>query len=61
MAGWYTAGVVFVDGNKRTGFVIGVLFLELEGFRFKASEPDATPAVLGLTAGTLEESGFAPG
>jgi death on curing protein len=62
MAGLYTAGVVrndpFVDGNKRTGFVIGVLFLELNGFKFKASEPDATQAVMGLAAGTLEESGY---
>ena len=61
MAGLYTVGAVrnhpFVDGNKRTGFVIGVLFLELNGFKFKASEPDATHAVLGLAAGTLEESG----
>jgi len=40
MAALYTAGIVrnhpFVDGNKRTGFVIGVLFLELDGFDFKA-------------------------
>ena len=40
MAALYTAGIVrnhpFVDGNKRTGFVIGVLFLELHGFDFKA-------------------------
>jgi death on curing protein len=38
----YTAGIVqnhpFVDGNKRTGFVVGVLFLELNGYRFTASE-----------------------
>ena len=57
-----TAGVVrnhpFVDGNKRTGFVIGVLFLELNGFEFKASEEDATQAVTSLAAGTLDESGY---
>jgi death-on-curing family protein len=32
MASFYTAGIVrnhpFVDGNKRTGFVVGILFLE---------------------------------
>jgi death-on-curing protein len=59
----YTAGIVrnhpFVDGNKRTGFVIGVLFLELNGYRLTASEEDATQAVLGLAAGTLDETGFA--
>jgi death-on-curing protein len=62
MAALYTAGIVrnhpFVDGNKRTGFVIGVLFLELYGFDFKASEADATQAVMGLAAGTLDEAAY---
>jgi death on curing protein len=62
MAALYTAGIVrnhpFVDGNKRTGFLIGVLFLELNGYRFTASEEDATQAVLSLAAGTLSESTF---
>jgi death-on-curing protein len=63
MAALYTAGIVrnhpFVDGNKRTGFVIGVLFLELHGFDFKASEADASQAVMGLAAGTLDEAAYA--
>jgi death on curing protein len=63
MATAYTAGVVrnhpFVDGNKRTGFVMGILFLELNGYRFTASEEDATQAVLALAAGTLDEAGYA--
>jgi death-on-curing protein len=62
MASLYTAGIVrnhpFVDGNKRTGFVLGVLFLELHGFEFKASEEDATQAVMELAAGTLDEAGY---
>ena len=62
LAALYTAGIVrnhpFVDGNKRTGFVIGVLFLELRGYDFKASEEDATPAVMGLAAGTLDETAY---
>jgi death-on-curing protein len=62
MAALYTAGVVrnhpFVDGNKRTGFVIGVLFLELNAFEFKASEEDATQAVMSLAAGSLDEAGY---
>jgi death-on-curing protein len=62
MAALYTAGVVrnhpFVDGNKRTGFVIGVLFLELNGFEFRASEEDATQAVMSLAAATLDEAGY---
>ena len=57
-----TVGIVqnhpFVDGNKRTGFVVGVLFLELNGYRFTASEANAAQAVLGLAAGTIDEDSF---
>jgi death on curing protein len=63
LATGYTAGVVhnhpFVDGNKRTGFVLGVLFLELSGARFTASEADATQAVLDLASGALDDAGYA--
>jgi death-on-curing protein len=63
MAALYTAGIVrnhpFVDGNKRTGFVVGILFLELNGYRFTASEEEAAQAVLSLAAETLDEAGFA--
>jgi len=62
MAALYTAGLVrnhpFVDGNKRTGFLIGVLFLELHGQKFTADEADATQAVMGLAAGTFDEGGY---
>ena len=62
MATAYTAGIVrnhpFVDGNKRTGFVVGILFLELNGYRFAASEEDAAQAVLKLAAGALDEAGY---
>jgi death on curing protein len=47
-----------VDGSKRTGFLAGVLFLELNGLRFKASEEDAARAVLALAAGALDEAGY---
>jgi death on curing protein len=61
LAAKYTAGIVqnhpFVDGNKRTGFVIGVLFLELNGYRFTASEEAAAQAVLELAAATIDETG----
>ena len=62
MATAYTAGIVrnhpFVDGNKRTGFIVGILFLELNGYRFTASEEDAAQAVLKLAAGDLDETGY---
>ncbi len=62
MAAACIAGVVrnhpFVDGNKRTGFVLGVLFLEMNGCRFTAPEEDATRAVMELAAGLLDEERF---
>ncbi len=63
LAAAYTVGIVrnhpFIDGNKRTGFVVGILFLELNGHRFSANEADAAQAVLALAAGTLDEAGYA--
>ncbi len=63
LAALCTAPVVsnhpFVDGNKRTGFVIGILFLELNGYRFSASEEIAAQAVIALAAGTLNEAQYA--
>ncbi|HHW76424.1 MAG TPA: type II toxin-antitoxin system death-on-curing family toxin [Xanthomonadaceae bacterium] len=54
----YTASLVrnhpFIDGDKRTGFVVGILFLELNDYTFTASEVDAVQAVLELAAGTLD-------
>src|SRR5437016_13474242 len=62
MATAYTAGIVrnhpFVDGNKRTGFVVGILFLELNGYRFTAREDEAAQAVMELVAGNLDEKGY---
>ena len=62
MARAYTAGIVrnhpFVDGNKRTGFVVGILFLELNGYRFTATEESAARAVFELAAGMLDEAGY---
>src|SRR5277367_4944345 len=63
LAAAYTAGIIrnhpFFDGNKRTGFVIGVLFLEINGHNCTASEEASAQAVLSLAADTLEESAFA--
>ena len=63
LAAAYTVGIVrnhpFIDGNKRTGFVVGILFLELNGYRFSANEADAAQAVLALAASTLDEASYA--
>jgi len=63
IAAVYAAGIVrnhpFLDGNKRTGFVVGILFLEMNSYRFAASEEEAAQAVVALAAGNLDEAGFA--
>lgn len=63
MAAAYTVGIVrnhpFVDGNKRTGFVIGILFLELNGYVFEATEADAAQAVFAVAAGEIDEAAYA--
>jgi death-on-curing protein len=63
LAASYVAGIVqnhpFVDGNKRTGFMTGYVFLERNGLAFTAPEAEAALAVLELAAGGINETGFA--
>ena len=63
LAAAYAFGLVrnhpFVDGNKRTAFTTAVLFLELNGRRFTATEVDATLQTLALAASELDEAGYA--
>ena len=49
----------FIDGNKRTGFAVAVLFLELNGYRFQAVQADATVRTLALAAGAMNEAQYA--
>jgi death-on-curing protein len=63
LAAAYAFGLIrnhpFVDGNKRIGFTTAVLFLEVNGYRFTASEVDATVKTLALAAHDLDEAGYA--
>lgn len=63
LAASYAFGLVknhpFVDGNKRIGFSTSVLFLELNGLRFRATEVAAVLKTLALAAGELSEEGYA--
>jgi death-on-curing protein len=63
MAALYTAAIVrnhpFIDGNKRTGFVLGILFLELNGWSFAATQEEAAQAMIALAAGDMSEDGYA--
>ncbi|HBN15818.1 MAG: type II toxin-antitoxin system death-on-curing family toxin [Gammaproteobacteria bacterium] len=59
LAAAYTFGTArnhpFVDGNKRTAFVCGALFLELNGFVVTASELDTVVIMEAVAAGTIDE------
>ena len=63
LAALHTASIVtshpFVDGNKRMGFVLGVLFLELNGLVFTARQEDAANAVIALAAGEMSVADYA--
>jgi death-on-curing protein len=63
LAAAYVSGIVrnhpFVDGNKRTGFMAGFVFLERNGLHFDASEAEATQMVLALASRKITEEQFA--
>jgi death on curing protein len=63
MAAAYAAGIVknhpFLDGNKRTGFMLGAGFLERNGHEFCATEADAVVRTLALAAGAMTEAEYA--
>jgi len=63
LAAGYAFGLVknnpFIDSNKRTGYVVAVLMLELNGYRFKAEEADAAVCTLALAAGAMTEVAYA--
>ena len=63
LAASYAFGIVknhpFVDGNKRSGFAAAVMFLELNGRRFTASEAAAIIRTLALAAGEMTQEEFA--
>lgn len=55
LAAAYAAGIVknhpFLDGNKRTGLMLGAGFLERNRHEFHATEADAALRTLALAAG----------
>lgn len=63
LAAAYAFGLIrnhpFLDGNKRVGFAVAVLFLELNGRRFGAPEAEAALKTLALAAGELDEAEWA--
>lgn len=63
LAAGYALGLVkslpLIDGNKRTGFVVALTFLEVNGWRLEATEVDATLRTLALAAGEMSEAAYA--
>jgi len=63
LAAAYAAGIVknhpFLDGNKRTGFMLGAGFLERNGCEFHATEAEAVVRTLALAAGEMTEAEYA--
>lgn len=63
LAAAYAFGLVknhpFTDGNKRIGFAVATIFLEINGRKFSASEAEAVVQTLALAAGGIEEADYA--
>jgi death on curing protein len=49
----------FVDGNKRAAFLAVGMFLLLNGWRLRATQVEATLAMLAVASGELSEEQFA--
>lgn len=49
----------FVDGNKRSAFVVTELFLQLNGHELTADDGQCVVTMLALAAGDLDEQDFA--
>jgi death-on-curing protein len=49
----------FVDGNKRTAFLVSFAFLDVNGMEVTASQEDAYLTILGLAAGEISEDQLA--
>ena len=46
----------FVDGNKRVGAMAALIFLDMNGFEFDASDEDFTAMVLKIASGEMMKS-----
>jgi death-on-curing protein len=63
LAAAYTAGLCqnhgYVDGNKRTAFLTGFVFLFENGRTILAEQAEVIAAMLSLADHTLDETGYA--
>ena len=60
LAAAYAFGIArnhpFVDGNKRTAFVVAMLFLRLNGYTIAASQEEKYQTFLALAEGHIDEA-----
>jgi death-on-curing protein len=49
-------GQQFIDGNKRTALVAMLTFLEINGWRVEASDPDLADWILSLSVGATPDA-----
>jgi len=63
MGASYAAGIIlnhpFLDGNKRTGFMLAAAFLELNGLNFNATEESVIEMTLALASGKMKQAAYA--
>jgi death on curing protein len=63
LAASYAFGLVknhgFIDGNKRTGWIVARLFLEANGFAISVTQKEIVNTVIALAAGELPEDELA--
>ncbi len=63
LAAAYAYGIArnhgFVDGNKRTAFVVAYVFLLDNGYELAANDSDAVRFMLAVASGELQEAGAA--
>ena len=59
----YACGIArnrpFLDGNKRTAFVVMVLFLELNDLVFEANDAESVVVMLAVADGSLDKPALA--
>jgi death-on-curing protein len=59
----YGAGIIrnhpFLDGNKRTGYVVLEVFLVLNSYKLTATQQEKYRVVLGLADGSLDDEDLA--
>lgn len=59
LAAAYMFGIIknhpFADGNKRTGYVVGCMFLILNGYDLDANEEEKYQTVMSVADGSLNE------